>query len=69
MGLIMEYANLNSKTLVYVGIDVSKETLDVCILPEKQFYHYKNNEKDHQKIVAELQKREVQLVLLESTGG
>lgn len=52
-----------------VGIDVSKDKLDVCLLPEEKYFTVSNDKKGYRKIVKELKKHEIHLVLLEATGG
>jgi transposase len=54
---------------VYVGIDVSKAKLDVCLLPSGQTFVFDNNAAGIRQLVALLQKRpRVARCLLEATG-
>ena len=53
---------------VHVGIDVSKSTLDVCLLPGGQTLTLANDEQGVAQLVATLQRHPVALVLLEATG-
>ena len=53
----------------FVGIDVSKETLDVCILPEKRTRTVSNDAKGRAALTDELKSRKVALIVLEATGG
>jgi len=53
----------------FVGIDVSKDTLDVAIRPEGDRWTVQNDEKGIQALVARLLKRKPTLVVLEATGG
>jgi transposase len=54
---------------LYVGIDVSKEILDVAIGHEGDFWQVKNNHKGIGVLVERLMKVEPVLIVLESTGG
>lgn len=53
----------------FVGIDVSKDTLDVAIRPGGDRWTAKNDEKGIQTLVARLLERKPTLVVLEATGG
>jgi transposase len=53
----------------YVGIDVSKATLDVAVLPEGKQYQYTNSEAGIARLVAQLKELGPKLVIMESTGG
>jgi transposase len=53
---------------VHVGIDVSKSTLDVCLLPGGQTLTPANDEQGIAQLVATLKRHPVALVLLEATG-
>lgn len=54
---------------VYVGIDVSKAKLDVCILPAGQWYSFENYPAGIQKLIALLKTQgQVARCLLEATG-
>ncbi|MCX7343574.1 MAG: transposase [Proteobacteria bacterium] len=58
--------------LTTVGLDVSKATLDFCVLKTKddrRFYKFDNNADGHQKLLDLLANLEVALVVLEPTGG
>ena len=57
---------------IYVGLDVSKKTLDVCVLKskeERQFYKFDNDKKGHQSILDLLAGLEVKMIVCEPTGG
>jgi len=58
-----------STTAVYVGIDVSKERLDICIQPENVHQAFAFDEDGVQTLVKFLKKRPVTLVVMEATGG
>jgi transposase len=58
---------------VFVGIDVARTTLDVCILPLDQTSHLDNSPAAHHKLIQQLQTLAATpsdiRVVLESTGG
>ena len=54
---------------VFVGIDVSKATLDVGFTPGKETVRVANAEEGIAEITKQLAKLEVALVVLEATGG
>jgi transposase len=53
----------------YVGIDVSKERLDVAVLPSDQEWSIPNEERGINKLQRRLQTLKPALVVLEATGG
>ena len=53
----------------FVGIDVSKDRLDVAVFAEEPLLAFNNDDAGHQQLVAYLQSRAVQLIVLEATGG
>ena len=53
----------------YVGIDVSKATLDVGVRPTDQALRFPNQEKGIKELVANLRDLPQALVVLEATGG
>lgn len=53
----------------FVGIDVSKKKLDICILPQKLLFSVTNNSKGFSMLLKSLLKLDIQLILIESTGG
>jgi transposase len=53
----------------WVGIDVAKDTLAVCVLPDKRQRDYANSLEGWTELLDELSGYEVQRVLLEATGG
>jgi transposase len=61
------YAMTPEKT--WVGIDVSKDTLDVYILPQGVSFQVKNNEVGIAELLTRLTLLTPTLVVLESTGG
>jgi len=54
---------------IYIGIDVSKDTLDVAIYGDKQHLSFANDEAGITKIVSKLRQLDPELVVLEATGG
>jgi transposase len=52
----------------FVGIDVSKKTLDVCILPGKKRFQVENNS-DFQELCQQLKTISPALIVLEASGG
>jgi len=53
----------------FVGIDVSKATLDVACFRNREFQQFKNTAKGIRKLVSWMQKIQPRLVVLEATGG
>lgn len=53
----------------FVGIDVSKERLDVAHRPSGKAWQFANDQSGHQELIAALQAEEPELVVLEATGG
>lgn len=53
----------------WVGIDVSKGTLDVYLRPSGEEFQVSNQESGIAELVRRLQKFEIQQVIVESTGG
>jgi transposase len=53
----------------FVGIDVSSQTLDVCVLPEKRLWTVSNDAQGRATLTEELKSRSVALIVLEATGG
>ena len=53
----------------FVGIDVSKSTLDVCIEPAVQTLHVAYDEAGIKQIVVRLKEVNPTLIVMEATGG
>jgi len=53
----------------YAGIDVSKDHLDLAILPSREKRQYSNDEGGIDKLIKRLQNLPINLVVLEPTGG
>ena len=54
---------------VFVGIDISKLTLDVGTFPDNTSFTLTNDEAGHEALLVALQPYPVQLIVLEATGG
>jgi len=54
---------------VFVGIDVSKDQLDIAIRPGEVRFRESNNDSGIQALIARLLSLKPQLILLEATGG
>ncbi len=59
----------SSSSIIYVGIDVSKATLDVALRPSDETWEITNNEAGISELVANLKQLKIQLIVLEATGG
>jgi transposase len=57
------------KEKTYAGIDVSKDCLDVAILPSEEKRQYPNDEEGIGRLISRLKELTVELVVLEPTGG
>lgn len=53
----------------FIGIDVSKSTLDVCILPANQVLQTGNDETGIRQLIDSLRELRPTLIVLEATGG
>lgn len=54
---------------VFVGIDVSKENLDVCVLPSKQTWRTENDDQRITSLIQKLKALQPELIVMEATGG
>ena len=54
---------------VTVGIDVSKDVLDVATTIDQQVWRYDNASDDHAKLVDQLGKLDAHTIVIEATGG
>jgi len=54
---------------MFVGIDVSKKTLDIAVRPSGENWSVANDDKDIRQLVQKLQALKPQAVVLEATGG
>lgn len=57
------------KEPVFVGIDVSKERVDVCVLPGEDPHQFGTSRKDVQALRRWLRRQHPRLIVLEATGG
>jgi transposase len=53
----------------YVGIDISKDKIDVHLRPDNISFVIKNNKDDIDKLTKQLKELNVEIVVMESTGG
>ena len=60
---------MREATQSYVGIDISKETLDVALRPTDRTWQVTNTQDGIGELVGELGSFEPELVVLEATGG
>jgi transposase len=56
-------------TSVFVGIDVAKDTLDICTLPADQTAQVPNTDDGHRALIAGFRDQPPTLIVLEATGG
>lgn len=54
---------------IFVGVDVSKEYLDVVVLPEQRYCRVTNDDAGFQELIAWLPAPASALIVLEATGG
>lgn len=54
---------------IFVGIDVSKDRLDVCILPQKESFNVVRNGSGLAELINRLKPLSPSLVVVEATGG
>lgn len=54
---------------LFVGIDVAKESLDVCVRPENTRKIFANNDEGRVELARLLAKMQPELVILEASGG
>ena len=57
------------ETKVFVGVDVSKDSLDVAIGPGKEIITFTNDQKGVDTLIKKLSRIGPELIVLESTGG
>jgi len=57
------------ETNVFVGIDVSKDSLDVAIGPQKEIITFSNDQNGVDALLKKLRRIDAQLIVFESTGG
>jgi transposase len=59
----------SSTTTFFVGIDVSKATLDVALRPSDETWQTSNDEAGIAQLVSRLKQHTIQLIVIEATGG
>jgi transposase len=70
--MILLYGQEKEMTITleaYVGIDVSKDKVDVAVCGEKSCLDFVNNKKGIAKLVKQLLARKPKLIVVEATGG
>ena len=60
---------MTTSSEIYVGIDVSKDKLDMAVLGEKQTWQVDNTKAGIQKVVGQMQKICPDLIVVEASGG
>lgn len=56
-------------TSSYVGIDVSKDRLDIAVLEEKQAWQVNNTAESIAQLVKQMLELDPELIVVEATGG
>ena len=56
-------------TECFVGIDVSKDKLDIDVYTTEKFFCVSNNQSGLDKLIKKIQDNQPELIVLESTGG
>jgi transposase len=57
------------KTQVFVGLDVSKQHLDVAVRPQGRHFVTPNNDRGIKQLVKRLAALKPQLIVMEASGG
>lgn len=60
---------MTTSSKCYVGIDVSKDRLDIAVLAEKQTWQVENTAKGIDELVQWMQELHPELIVVEATGG
>jgi len=60
---------MTTKSETYVGIDISKDRLDLAVLEEKRIEQYTNTERGIKELVDEMKALKPALIVVEVTGG
>jgi transposase len=61
--------SMNNSTSTFVGIDVSKKNLDVCLLPQKNAFSSSYEAESLADLVEKLRSVQPRLIVVEATGG
>jgi transposase len=56
-------------TKIFVGVDISKDNLDVCLLPAKKHFRVKNDASGLQELIQNLSECAVVRIVCEASGG
>ncbi len=54
---------------VYVGVDISKDHLDVCVLPANKSLTFNNDARGLDQLTERLSKEDSPIIIMEATGG
>jgi len=54
---------------VYIGIDISKDTLDVAVFDSEEYWHLNNNIKELHNLAPQLKDLSPTLIVVEASGG
>lgn len=65
----MRKIELNENQKTFIGIDVSKETLEVYVDTSSKKIHCPNQTRDLKRLAKELKKLSPELIVMEATGG
>ena len=60
---------MKNLTKVWIGVDISKKTLDICINPIGKFFKISNSADEIEMFVEELKQFDVKQIACEATGG
>jgi transposase len=60
---------MSDRTTYFVGIDVSKQTLDIAIRPSGELFQIANDDKEFPALVTRLKALPVERIVVEATGG
>lgn len=63
------FARMGMKKEIFVGIDVSKATLDVGVSPSEKTLSFSNDDKGIDALCRKMKKVKPKLIVLEATGG
>lgn len=56
-------------TKIFVGVDISKDSLDVCFLPENKHFKVQNDALGLKKMIQNLSEYDVKRIVCEASGG
>jgi transposase len=60
---------MSETTPCFVGIDVSKQTLDIALRPSREHFQIANDEKHFPALISRLKALAVERIVIEATGG